>query len=96
MILYSCSIKKYIPEGEKLYTGAKIEIEADSAVENIKALKSDLETVLRPEPNFSSELLKDLFVLVTDSCAFNDAMFVLILIIYILAQKDKGIILTLS
>ncbi|EPR74885.1 TonB-dependent receptor [Winogradskyella psychrotolerans RS-3] len=51
MILYSCSIKKYIPEGEKLYTGAKIEIEADSAVENIKALKSDLETVLRPEPN---------------------------------------------
>ncbi|REE27583.1 outer membrane protein assembly factor BamA [Winogradskyella pacifica] len=51
MILYSCSITKYIPEGEKLYTGAKIEIEADSAVENIKALKSDLETVLRPEPN---------------------------------------------
>ena len=51
IILYSCSIKKYIPEGEKLYTGAKIEIEADTAVENIKELKSDLETVLRPEPN---------------------------------------------
>ncbi len=50
-ILYSCSIQKYIPEDERLYTGAKIEMEVDSAVENTTNLKEDLNTVLRPEPN---------------------------------------------
>lgn len=50
-LLYSCSIKKYIPEGERLYTGATIKIEADTSVQNINRLKAELETVLRPEPN---------------------------------------------
>ncbi|REG89839.1 outer membrane protein assembly factor BamA [Winogradskyella sediminis] len=50
-MVYSCSITKYIPEDEKLYTGAKIEIEADSTVQDTKNLKTELETVLRPEPN---------------------------------------------
>ncbi len=50
-MVYSCSITKYIPEDEKLYTGAKIEIEADSTVQDTKDLKTELETVLRPEPN---------------------------------------------
>tara|TARA_R110002111_G_scaffold27081_4_gene58306 strand:- start:14584 stop:16824 length:2241 start_codon:yes stop_codon:yes gene_type:complete len=51
MILYSCSITKHIPEGERLYTGANIEIESDSIIKNEEELKSELETILRPEPN---------------------------------------------
>ncbi len=49
--MHSCSIKKYVPEGERLYTGATIEIKADSSVQNVEALKTELETVLRPKPN---------------------------------------------
>lgn len=51
IVLYSCSVKKYIPEGERLYTGASIKIESDSTVDNLKDLKNELESVLRPEPN---------------------------------------------
>ena len=51
LILYSCSITKHIPEGERLYTGAKIEIESDSIIKNEEDLKTELETILRPEPN---------------------------------------------
>lgn len=51
MVLYSCSIKKFIPEGQRLYTGATIEIEADSSITEVDKLKERLETVLRPEPN---------------------------------------------
>lgn len=40
-----------MPEDEKLYRGATIEIEADSTVANVKGLKTELETYLRPEPN---------------------------------------------
>lgn len=49
--LYSCSITKFIPEGERIYTGATIEIEADTAIKNSNELKAELETVLWPEPN---------------------------------------------
>ncbi|EGV43168.1 hypothetical protein BZARG_1082 [Bizionia argentinensis JUB59] len=48
---YSCGIIKHIPEDERLYTGAKLVIESDSVIKNESALKTDLETVLRPEPN---------------------------------------------
>ncbi|WP_455566649.1 translocation and assembly module lipoprotein TamL [Polaribacter haliotis] len=51
IMLYSCSIQKFIPEDERLYTGAKIELKADSAVKKVSELKTDLKTVLRPEPN---------------------------------------------
>ena len=44
-------MKKYIPEGERLYTGASIEIEADSSIKEVEQLKTQLETVLRPDPN---------------------------------------------
>lgn len=51
LLLHSCSITKYIPEGERLYTGATIEIKADSTVKDVDVLKAELEGVLRPEPN---------------------------------------------
>lgn len=50
-MLYSCSINKYIPDGERLYTGATIEMDADSAVPQVPQLKANLRQVLRPEPN---------------------------------------------
>ncbi|NRR90199.1 BamA/TamA family outer membrane protein [Winogradskyella undariae] len=51
IFVYSCSITKHIPEGDRLYTGAKIEIESDSNVDNLAELKTELNSVLRPEPN---------------------------------------------
>lgn len=49
--LYSCSVKKFIPEDEYLYTGANIEIEADTTIKDEPQLKAELENVLRPQPN---------------------------------------------
>ncbi|HLV14653.1 MAG TPA: BamA/TamA family outer membrane protein [Xanthomarina sp.] len=49
--LYSCSIAKYIPENERLFTGSKLTIESDSLIKNESALKAELESVMHPEPN---------------------------------------------
>jgi outer membrane protein insertion porin family len=51
ILLYSCTITKYIPKGERLYSGATIAVEADSTIKNINDLKSELKSILRPEPN---------------------------------------------
>ena len=55
LIFSTCSVKKYIPEDELLYTGAELEINVpDSLKDKIKDLsnlRSELEEVLRPEPN---------------------------------------------
>ncbi|MGJ5642609.1 BamA/TamA family outer membrane protein [Formosa sp. S-31] len=50
-LLQSCSITKYIPEDELLYTGGDVNIVTDSVIENQSQLQSELEKVLRPEPN---------------------------------------------
>ncbi len=49
----SCSVKKFIPEGKTLYTGAEIETHLEKDAEDVKigALNSELNTLLRPEPN---------------------------------------------
>lgn len=49
--LSSCSVKKYIPEDEFLYKGAKLEIETDGKPENFDKVVSELEEVVRPKPN---------------------------------------------
>ncbi|GHA31054.1 membrane protein [Salinimicrobium marinum] len=46
-----CSVKKYIPEDELLYTGAEVKIENEGEVEDVKNIKQQAEAVLRPEPN---------------------------------------------
>lgn len=48
----SCSNTKYLPEGELLYTGAKVKTERNetSKKEN-KALKTPLKKIVRPKPN---------------------------------------------
>lgn len=50
-ILQSCSVKKFIPENEKLYTGAKLNIEADSSVKKLEHLRTEIQNVIRPKPN---------------------------------------------
>ncbi len=49
--LCSCSVEKYIPEGERLYTGGEVIINSDSTIVNQNLLKAELESVLRPSPN---------------------------------------------
>jgi len=51
--LASCSGLKYIPEGSKLYTGSTVKIEAPEKLRNQDALQTELESVVRPQPNSS-------------------------------------------
>ena len=53
LLLASCSGLKYIPEGQKLYTGSKVTIDAPTKLRNQAALQTELETTLRPKPNAS-------------------------------------------
>ena len=50
-ILQGCSIKKYIPEDEKLYTGAEIKLDLDTVIANKQDLQATLENVVSPKPN---------------------------------------------
>lgn len=47
----SCSVEKFIPDDERLYTGAEIEIKSDSVIKNESQLKTVLEEALQPKPN---------------------------------------------
>ncbi|TVZ51423.1 BamA/TamA family outer membrane protein [Dokdonia sp. Hel_I_53] len=47
----SCSVEKFIPEGERLYTGGEVVIESDTTIINVSQLNDELESVLRPSPN---------------------------------------------
>jgi outer membrane protein assembly factor BamA len=49
----SCSGLKYIPEGQKLYTGSKVKIEAPEKLRNQAALQTELTDLIRPQPNSS-------------------------------------------
>ncbi|MCG1037509.1 BamA/TamA family outer membrane protein [Polaribacter sargassicola] len=51
LLFYACGIKKYIPENKRLYTGATIKIAADSTVQKIDELQTDLSSVLNKQPN---------------------------------------------
>ncbi|MDO4726650.1 MAG: BamA/TamA family outer membrane protein [Porphyromonadaceae bacterium] len=50
-VIYSCSVKKYIPEGELLYTGAKLKIEKDKKIKDFGSVRSEIEETIRPRPN---------------------------------------------
>lgn len=50
----ACSISKFIPEGERLYSGAKIETEVGedaNASNNLNVIEAELNTLVRPQPN---------------------------------------------
>lgn len=48
---YSCGVKKYIPEGEKLYTAAELELNTKLQKKELKSMQAELENLIKPEPN---------------------------------------------
>ncbi len=51
MGVYSCSVQKFLPEGEKIYAGAKIKMASDTVIKDKKALEAELNALLQPQPN---------------------------------------------
>ena len=51
LTITSCAVKKYVPEGEFLYRGGKINLHTSEKINNKAELKDELEDVLYPEPN---------------------------------------------
>ena len=49
--IQSCSVKKFIPEGEQLYTGGEVDMGADFKIPDKKEIESELNELLKPEPN---------------------------------------------
>lgn len=51
-LLSSCSIKKYVPEGQGLYVGNHVKVMADSISKpNVSGLDDELEAIVKPSPN---------------------------------------------
>ena len=54
LVLASCSGLRYVPEGQKLYTGSKVTVNTPPGTKtSTSVLETELTTVLRPQPNFS-------------------------------------------
>ena len=54
LFLYGCGGTKNLPEGELLYTGAKVKVEGDATPKSErKAIQAALEELTRPKPNSS-------------------------------------------
>ena len=51
LLFQSCSVERFIPEEERLYTGATLNIMSDTVVKNKSGLKTELEKVIQPKPN---------------------------------------------
>lgn len=50
-VFFSCNVKKRVPEGKKLLTGAAVTIREGEKAGDTKALHAELEELLRPKPN---------------------------------------------
>lgn len=54
VLVYGCGGTQQLPEGELLYTGAKIKVEGQATTKrDRKAIKAGLEELVRPKPNSS-------------------------------------------
>ncbi|MFD2200613.1 BamA/TamA family outer membrane protein [Shivajiella indica] len=51
ILLGSCSVKRFIPEDESLYTGAELKLNVDLPKKELKGLQSELEALIKPDPN---------------------------------------------
>lgn len=51
LVFAGCSVKKFIPEDEFLYEGGEVEINSESEEQTPDGLHSQLQEVLRPDPN---------------------------------------------
>ncbi|AFL85924.1 outer membrane protein/protective antigen OMA87 [Belliella baltica DSM 15883] len=47
----ACSVKKFIPEDERLYIGAELSLKSEESLKDFKEVKTELEGLVRPEPN---------------------------------------------
>lgn len=50
-ILSSCSNTRHLPDGDKLYTGARVKVSGTETARERKVLEEDLEGLTRPRPN---------------------------------------------
>ncbi|WP_316928949.1 hypothetical protein [Aquimarina agarivorans] len=48
---FSCSVSRFIPENERLYTGARLKIKSDTLIKGKGKLKEVLLNVIEPKPN---------------------------------------------
>lgn len=53
VMLQSCSVTKFIPEDETLYTGADLILVENDSIKNAENIENELESLLKPEPNSS-------------------------------------------
>ncbi|TLU94129.1 translocation and assembly module lipoprotein TamL [Dyadobacter sediminis] len=52
ILLSSCSVDKYVPAGQSLYVGNKVNVEPDSTSRpKVAGLESELEVIIKPVPN---------------------------------------------
>jgi outer membrane protein assembly factor BamA len=51
LLFSSCSNIRYLPEGEKLYIGADVELNPTEKIEDKKEIKKEATQMVRPEPN---------------------------------------------
>ena len=51
VLAMGCSVKKFIPEDEYLYTGADLKVERPSGIQDWKDVDQELESLFRPQPN---------------------------------------------
>lgn len=49
--MWSCSVKRFIPEEEVLYTGAELKLNLPDSIGNISEVERELQEVLGPTPN---------------------------------------------
>ncbi len=47
----SCSVQQFIPDGERIYSGAELHISSEEEINGLGKTKQELESLLRPEPN---------------------------------------------
>lgn len=50
-MLQSCSVQKYIPENETLYTGAQLLLVENDSLPKVDEFKNELQSLLKPTPN---------------------------------------------
>lgn len=51
LVVSSCGVKKFIPEGESLYTGSELVLDADLPKRELSALEGELVSLIKPDPN---------------------------------------------
>ncbi|NJB81299.1 translocation and assembly module lipoprotein TamL [Wenyingzhuangia aestuarii] len=51
MVISSCSVKRFLPKDEKLYSGATIKVINKNKIKQLSSLEEELQELLRPEPN---------------------------------------------